>query len=66
MTGKCNCGEQMTDTISPNPLIPELLDLLRGAPEGISEFSLMKGLKPILPLPNWQTTTSYACFKSIS
>ncbi len=45
MTGKCNCGEQMTDAISPNPLIPELLDLLRGAPEGISEFSLMKGLE---------------------
>ncbi len=35
----------MTEVLSPNPLIPELLSLLRTAPEGISEFSLMKGLE---------------------
>ncbi|MBP0047862.1 DnaJ domain-containing protein [Marinobacterium sp. AK62] len=34
----------MTEPHTPNPLIPELLALLRAAPEGISEFSLMKGL----------------------
>ncbi|ULG69809.1 DNA-J related domain-containing protein [Marinobacterium sediminicola] len=31
--------------MTPNPLIPELLALLRQNPEGISEFSLMKALE---------------------
>lgn len=31
--------------LTPNPLIPELLALLRQHPEGISEFSLMKALE---------------------
>lgn len=32
--------------LSANPLIPELLELLRRHPDGISEFSLMKALEP--------------------
>jgi hypothetical protein len=35
----------MCPQLTPNPLIPELLALLRQHPEGISEFSLMKALE---------------------
>ncbi|GAA0694674.1 DNA-J related domain-containing protein [Marinobacterium maritimum] len=35
----------MCPDLTPNPLIPELLDLLRQNPKGISEFSLMKALE---------------------
>jgi len=35
----------MAEPMIPNPLLPELLALLRNAPDGISEFDLMKGLE---------------------
>ncbi|MBV0932624.1 DNA-J related domain-containing protein [Marinobacterium weihaiense] len=35
----------MTPELTSNPLIPELMALLRHHPEGISEFSLMKALE---------------------
>lgn len=35
----------MSPELTPNPLIPELLALLRRHPQGISEFSLMKALE---------------------
>ncbi|MBR9828298.1 MAG: DnaJ domain-containing protein [Oceanospirillales bacterium] len=35
----------MSTDLTPNPLIPELLALLREHPDGISEFSLMKALE---------------------
>ncbi len=35
----------MCPDLTSNPLLPELLDLLRQNPEGISEFSLMKALE---------------------